>query len=109
MERNIRVGRILALVMPLLTVITNLGLVAVIWFGGVDVVNGQFTIGELVAFNNYLMIGMAPVLLLGNMVTMASTRRSLGGAGAGSVRHQTAESRRRERLSPRPDAGASRL
>ena len=72
MERNIRVGRILALVMPLLTVITNLGLVAVIWFGGVDVVHGQFTIGELVAFNNYLMIGMAPVLLLGNMVTLAS-------------------------------------
>ena len=72
MEHNIRVGRILALVMPLLTVITNLGLVAVIWFGGVDVVNGQFSIGELVAFNNYLMIGMAPVLLLGNMVTMAS-------------------------------------
>ena len=66
------VGRILALVMPVLTVVTNVGLVAVIWFGGMDVVNGQFTIGELVAFNNYLMIGMAPVLLLGNMVTMAS-------------------------------------
>ncbi len=72
MERNITVGRILALVMPVLTVVTNVGLVAVIWFGGVDVVNGQFTIGELVAFNNYLLIGMAPVLLLGNMVTMAS-------------------------------------
>ena len=72
MEHNIRVGRILALVMPLLTVTTNLGLVAVIWFGGIDVVNGQFTVGELVAFNNYLMIGMTPVLLLGNMVTMAS-------------------------------------
>ncbi|MBI1257869.1 MAG: ATP-binding cassette domain-containing protein [Chloroflexi bacterium] len=72
MEHNIRVGRILALVMPLLTVTTNLGLVAVIWFGGIDVVNGLFTVGELVAFNNYLMIGMAPVLLLGNMVTMAS-------------------------------------
>jgi ATP-binding cassette, subfamily B, multidrug efflux pump len=72
MEHNIRVGRILALVMPLLTVTTNLGLVAVIWFGGIDVVNGRFSVGELVAFNNYLMIGMAPVLLLGNMVTMAS-------------------------------------
>ncbi len=71
-ERNIRVGRILALVMPLITAITNLGLVAVIWFGGVDVVKGQFSIGELIAFNNYLMIGMTPVLLLGNMVTMAS-------------------------------------
>ncbi len=72
MERNIRVGRILALVMPLLMIVTNLGLVAVIWFGGVNVVSGQFSIGELVAFNNYLLIGMAPVLLLGNMVTMAS-------------------------------------
>ncbi len=72
MERNIRVGRILALVTPLLAIITNVGLVAVMWFGGVDVVHGQFTIGELVAFNNYLLIGMAPVLLLGNMVTMAS-------------------------------------
>ena len=72
MERNIRVGRILALVMPLLMIVTNVGLVAVIWFGGLDVVNGQFTVGELVAFNNYLLIGMAPVLLLGNMVTMAS-------------------------------------
>jgi ATP-binding cassette subfamily B protein len=72
MERNIRVGRIMAMVMPLMTLVTNLGLAAVIWFGGVDVVNGRFSVGELVAFNNYLMIGMAPVLLLGNMVTLAS-------------------------------------
>lgn len=72
MERNIRVGRILALVMPVLMVVTNLGLVAVIWFGGHDVVHGQFSVGELIAFNNYLMIGMTPVLLLGNMVTLAS-------------------------------------
>jgi ATP-binding cassette, subfamily B, multidrug efflux pump len=72
MEHNIRVGRILALVMPLLSITTNLGLVALIWFGGVDVINGRFSVGELVAFSNYLMIGMAPVLLLGNMVTAAS-------------------------------------
>ena len=72
MDHNIRVGRILALVMPLLTITTNLGLVALIWFGGVDVVNGRFSVGELVAFSNYLMIGMAPVLLLDNMVTAAS-------------------------------------
>ena len=72
MERNIRVGRILALVMPIITVITNVGLVAVIWFGGVDVISGQFSVGELIAFNNYLMIGMTPVLLLGNMVSLTS-------------------------------------
>ena len=72
MRQNIRVGRILALVMPILTVLTNLGIVAVIWFGGLDVIGGRLSVGELVAFNNYIMIGMAPLLLLGNMVTMAS-------------------------------------
>lgn len=72
MAQNIRAGRILSLVMPLLTLLTNVGLVAVIWFGGINVVNASISVGELVAFNNYLMIGMTPLLLLGNMVTMSS-------------------------------------
>lgn len=72
MQQNIRVGRILALVMPALTVLTNLGIVGVIWFGGLDVINGRLSLGELIAFNNYLMIGMTPLLLLGNMLSMAS-------------------------------------
>ncbi len=72
MDQNIKVGRIMSLVMPTLTILTNGGLVAVIWFGGVDTINERITIGELIAFNNYLMIGMTPLLLLGNMLTMAS-------------------------------------
>jgi ATP-binding cassette subfamily B protein len=44
----------------------------VIWFGGVDTINERISVGELIAFNNYLMIGMTPLLLLGNMLTMAS-------------------------------------
>ena len=42
----------------------NLGIVAVVWLGGRGVIEGQLTLGELVAFNNYLMIGMAPLMLL---------------------------------------------
>ena len=72
MSATIKVHRILALVMPTLTVLTNVGIVAVIGFGGLDVINGRLTLGELVAFNNYLMIGMTPLLLFSNMVTMAS-------------------------------------
>jgi ATP-binding cassette subfamily B protein len=72
MLQNIRVGRILALVMPALTVLTNLGIVGVIWFGGQDVIGQRISLGELIAFNNYLMIGMTPLLLLGNMLNMAS-------------------------------------
>ena len=72
MQENIRVGRILALVLPILMTLTNIGIVAVIWIGGLAVIGGQLSVGELVAFNSYLMIGMAPLLLLGNMMTMAS-------------------------------------
>jgi ATP-binding cassette subfamily B multidrug efflux pump len=60
----------MAVALPLLAILTNLGIVAVAWFGGMSVIGGRLTVGELVAFNSYLMIGMAPLLLLGNMLTM---------------------------------------
>jgi ATP-binding cassette subfamily B protein len=72
MEQNIRVGRLMAVALPLLTLLTNVGLVAVTWRGGADVIGGRLSVGELVAFNSYLMIGMTPLLLLGNVLTMVS-------------------------------------
>ena len=72
MRENIKVGRLIAVATPLLMVLTNLGIVAVVWFGGTDVINDHLSVGELVAFNSYLLIGMAPLLLLGNILTMAS-------------------------------------
>ena len=71
-EENIKVGRLLAIALPLLVMLTNLGTVAIIWLGGLDVIDGRLSMGELVAFNNYLMIGMTPLLLLGNVLTMIS-------------------------------------
>lgn len=72
MQQNIKVGRLMAIALPLLMVLTNLGIVAVIWWGGMDVVGGRLSVGELIAFNNYLMIGMTPLLMLGNILTMVS-------------------------------------
>jgi ATP-binding cassette subfamily B multidrug efflux pump len=72
-EINIRAGRVLALASPLLTLLTNIGMVAILWLGGREVLmQGRLSVGELVAFNNYLLIGMAPLLLLSNMLTMVS-------------------------------------
>ena len=34
MQENIKVGRITGVALPILTILTNLGIVAVIWFGG---------------------------------------------------------------------------
>jgi ATP-binding cassette, subfamily B, multidrug efflux pump len=72
-DTNIRAGRILALASPLLTILTNVGMVGIVWLGGREVIlGGRLSVGELVAFNNYLLIGMAPLLLLSNMLTMVS-------------------------------------
>jgi ATP-binding cassette subfamily B multidrug efflux pump len=72
MNQHIKVGRLMAIALPILLVLTNLGMVAVILMGGLDVIGGRLSIGELVAFNSYLMIAMAPVLMLGNILTMMS-------------------------------------
>lgn len=78
-QENIRVGYLIATAMPLLLLLTNLGTVAVIWLGGLDVIGGRLSVGELVAFNNYLMIGMTPLLLLGNVLTMVSRAEASAG------------------------------
>ena len=79
MQENIRVGRLMAIALPVLTLLTNMGIVAVVWFGGRDVIGGRLTLGELVAFNSYLMIGMAPLMLLGNVLTMVSRAEASAG------------------------------
>ncbi len=71
-EKNIAVGNLLAVAMPVLQVLTNVGAVAVLWFGGLSVLGDRLTLGELIAFNNYLMIGMGPLLFLGNLLMMAA-------------------------------------
>ena len=71
-ERNIQVGVLMAVAMPVLQVLTNVGTVAVLWFGGMSVLGDRLTLGELIAFNNYLMIGMSPLLFLGNLLMMAA-------------------------------------
>ena len=72
MGENIGVGRLMATANPALTLLTSLGTVALVWFGGLSIANGRLTLGELVAFNNYLMIGMAPLMMLGNSLTGVS-------------------------------------
>jgi len=71
-DENIRVGRLMALALPALALLTNLGMVSIIWWGGTSVINGRLSVGELIAFTNYLMIGMAPLLLLSNILMMVS-------------------------------------
>ena len=65
LEQNIRVVKVFSSAFPLTFFIANLGTVAVIWYGGYQVIGGELTLGELVAFNTYLGLLMFPAFMLG--------------------------------------------
>ncbi|WP_121970110.1 ABC transporter ATP-binding protein [Leptolyngbya sp. BC1307] len=50
---------------PFIFLLSNLITLAVVGYGGSQVIEGTFTIGELVAFNAYLLFILQPVLLIG--------------------------------------------
>ncbi|MGB3296102.1 MAG: ABC transporter ATP-binding protein [Phormidesmis sp.] len=50
---------------PFIFLLSNLITLAVVGYGGAQVINGTFTVGELVAFNAYLLFILQPVLLIG--------------------------------------------
>ena len=64
-QRSIDVNRLVALLLPTMIVLMNLGVTAIIWFGGRMAIAGNLTTGELVAFTSYLMTTMIPVVMMG--------------------------------------------
>ncbi|CAM3489354.1 ABC transporter ATP-binding protein [Brevibacillus invocatus] len=50
----IKAQRLVAINMPILTMILNVCIVAVLWLGGKDAIDGSFEVGSLVAFINYV-------------------------------------------------------
>ena len=50
---------------PLIFLLSNLITLAVVGYSGSEVIQNKFTIGELVAFNSYLLFILQPILLVG--------------------------------------------
>ncbi len=57
---------------PLMDVVAQVGSVLVLWMGGVLVITGELTVGQLIAFNAYLLLLMRPIRRLGFMVSHCS-------------------------------------
>lgn len=62
--KGIQVHRLLSFLMPTMILILNLGMAALLWFGGNMVIGGTLTTGQIVAFSNYLSMSLFPILLL---------------------------------------------
>ena len=74
-DRSVGAMRLFAMRAPLFTAVLGAGQVSVLWFGGWKVIDGQTTIGTLVAFNTYLLLMMMPIRMLG--LTINSFARAI--------------------------------
>jgi len=71
-EEMVRGLQIAAISLPATMFILNLGVVAVIWFGGLQVNQGLMTVGEIIAFINYITYLMFSVMMVGMLLTRVS-------------------------------------
>ena len=72
LDENINLVKLFSSVFPLIFFIANLGMVAVIWFGGLEVIGLRLTLGELVAFTGYLGFMLMPIFQMGMIGAMLS-------------------------------------
>ena len=80
-EQNIKVMQWMAFFFPSLTFLINIGVVVVIWRGGIQATTGDLSVGEIVAFTNYLLTTMTPLLIM----SMLSNVLAAGNASAERV------------------------
>ncbi|MCD6527840.1 MAG: ABC transporter ATP-binding protein [Desulfuromonas sp.] len=70
LEASVALARMRALILPVMSVVTPFGILLVLYFGGRQVVAGTLQLGDLVAFNAYLVQLTMPTLLLGWILTL---------------------------------------
>ncbi len=66
--RNHRQIRLMSFFFPLFRFLPGIGVVVLLWMGGLHVIQEKITIGEFVAFNAYLMMLVRPMITLGFIV-----------------------------------------
>ena len=65
LHKNLTTTRVFANNFPFVFLFANLGTLAIVWFGGWQVIGGRLSIGELVAFNTLLGFMLFPILTIG--------------------------------------------
>ena len=63
-SHSVKVMRFMSSMGPALTVFVNIGMVIVIWAGGLQSIQGHLSIGQIVAFTNYLLTTMTPLTMM---------------------------------------------
>ena len=71
LDHNLEAARIRSFYVPLLAILPQLSLAAILWYGARLAIDGQITLGTLVAFNSYLLLLTWPLQGLGMLFGFA--------------------------------------
>ncbi len=61
----------------MLMFLINIGVLIIVWVGGNQVINGDLTVGGIVAFSNYLMTTMVPLLIMAMLANVVASGMAL--------------------------------
>jgi ATP-binding cassette subfamily B multidrug efflux pump len=78
LQKNLEITKLWSFFFPLMDFIAGLGSIAVLWYGGWQIMNGKLTLGEFIAFNMYLMQLMWPIRMLGFIINVSKEAMASG-------------------------------
>lgn len=84
------VSRMMSIFGPMMVTVMNIAIVAVLWFGGYGVQNGNIQVGEIIAFTNY----MIQILFSLRMISMVFIMFVRAKASAGRISEVFSEENR---------------
>jgi ATP-binding cassette, subfamily B, multidrug efflux pump len=69
-QYNIKVMQFLATLMPVLILCLNIGIVIIVWSGGLQAIQGNLTAGQIAAFINYLQTTLIPLMIMAGVANI---------------------------------------
>lgn len=73
----LKASRLVALNMPIMTLLLNASIVVALWFGGIQIRSGNLQVGDLIAFLNYMTQVLFSLLMISRvMVSVSSAKAS---------------------------------
>lgn len=97
-DTTIKVSKIMATMVPFMTLALNLTIVAVIWFGSINIDRGAMQLGDLMAFIQYVIQSMFYLVMLSMIFVMVS-RASASAARINEILDMDSEIRDPEKSS----------
>ena len=107
MAQQLRVGRIFALLFPLIFLIAQLGQAAILYFGGRQILDGTLNLGEYQKFSLYLVYVFFPLGQLGFIISLMAQAAHRPGASSRSWTPRARSSKSPARSSCRRSSGGS--